>query len=68
MSQLSWRNTSAPVGLAGLTPREVARGLLTQPEFQLMPDPVDSDPFEKIIIKGVISTVVTNYLLQSISC
>ena len=68
MSQLSWRKASAVVGLTGLTPREAARGALTPPEFQLMLDPLDSDPFGKIIIKGEVSTVVTNDLLQSISC
>ena len=43
MSDLSWKKALAAVGLAGLTPREVARGALTWPEFQLMLDPLDSD-------------------------
>ena len=61
MLQLSWKKASAAVGLAGLTPREVARGALTWPEFQLMPDPLDSDPFGKLIVKAEVSAVVTNY-------
>ena len=55
MSDLSWKKASAAVGLAGITPREVARGALTQPEFQLMPDPLDSDPFGQLIVKGEVS-------------
>ena len=55
MSDLSWKKASAAVGLAGLTPREVARGALTRPEFQLMLDPLDSDPFGKLIVKGEVS-------------
>ena len=55
MSDLSWKKASAAVGLAGLTPREAARGALTRPKFQLMPDPLDSDPFGKLIIKGEVS-------------
>ena len=43
------------VGLAGLIPREVARGALTRPEFQLMLDPLDSDPFGQLIMKGEVS-------------
>ena len=51
MSQLSWKKALAAVGLAGLTPREAARGALTQPEFQLMLDPLDLDPFGKLVVK-----------------
>ena len=51
----------AAVGLAGLTPREVARGALTRPEFQLMPDPLDSDPFGKLVVNGEVSGVSINY-------
>ena len=55
MSGLSWKKASAAVGLAGLTPREAAREALTRPEFQLMLDPLDSDPFGKLIVKGEVS-------------
>ena len=68
MLQLSWRKASAAVRLAGLTPREAARGALTQLEFQLMLDPLDLDPFGKVIVKGEVSAVLTNYFIQSISC
>ena len=49
---MSWKKASAAVGLAGLTPREAARGALTRPEFQRMPDPLDLDPFGKLVVKG----------------
>ena len=55
MSDLLWKKASAVVGLAELTPREVARGALTRPEFQLMLDPLDSDPFGKLIVKEEVS-------------
>ena len=55
MSDLSWKKASAVVGLAGLTPREAARGALTQPKFQLMPETLDSDPFGQLIVKGEVS-------------
>ena len=55
MSDLSWKKVLAAVGLAGLTPREAVRGAVTQPEFQLMPDPLDSDPFGKLIVKAEVS-------------
>ena len=61
MLQLLWKKVSAAVGLAGLTPREAARGVLTQPEFQLMPDPLNSDPFGKLIVKEEVSAVLINY-------
>ena len=61
MSQLSWKKASAAVGLAGLTPREAVRGALTRPEFQLMLEPLDSDPFGKLIVKGEVSGVYINY-------
>ena len=31
------------------------RGALTWLEFQLMPDPLDSDPFGQLIVKGEVS-------------
>ena len=55
MSNLSWKKVLAAVGLAGLTPKEAARGALTRPEFQLMLDPLDSDPFGQLIVKGEVS-------------
>ena len=61
MSDLSWKKASTAVGLAGLTPREVARGALTQPEFQLMPDPLNSDPFGQLVVKGEVSGGYINY-------
>ena len=61
MSDLSWKKVSAAVGLAGLIPREVARGVLTQPEFQLMPDPLDSDPFGQLVVKGEVGGTFTLY-------
>ena len=66
MLQLLWKKAYAVVGLAGLTPREAASGVLTRPEFQLMLDPLDSDPFGKLIVKGEVSTVSINQFLQCI--
>ena len=37
---LSWKKESAAAGLAGLTPREAARGAMYRREFQKMPDPL----------------------------
>ena len=37
---MSWKEESATAGLAGLTPREAARGAMYRPEFQKMPDPL----------------------------
>ena len=61
MSDLLWKKALAAFGLAGLTPREVVRGVLTQPKFQLMPDPLDSDPFGQLIVKGEVSGTSINY-------
>ena len=52
---MSWKKVSAAVGMAGLTPREVARGVLTQLEFQRLPDPLDLDPFGKLVVKVEVS-------------
>ena len=38
--------------LSGLTPRKVARGALTCPEFQNMLDPLDRDPFGPVVVKA----------------
>ena len=64
MSDLSWKKALAAVGLAGLTPREVARGALTWPKFQLMPDPLDSDPFGQLVVKGEVSGECINYFFS----
>ena len=56
MLNLLWKKASTSVGLAGLTPREAVRGTLTRPEFQLMPDPLHSDPFGQLIVKGEVSS------------
>ena len=45
---------SAEVGLAGLTLREAARGALTCPEFQGMPDPLD--PYGPVVKEEDVST------------
>ena len=37
---MSWKKESAAAGLAGLTPREAARGAMYCREFQKMPDPL----------------------------
>ena len=47
-----WKKASAVVGLSGLTPREAARGTLTCPEFQNMPDPLNNDPFGPVVVKA----------------
>ena len=61
MLQLSWKKASEAVGLAGLTPREMARGALTWLQFQRMLDHLDLDPFGKLIVKGEVSAVFINY-------
>ena len=58
----SWKKASAVVCLSGLTPREAARGALTCPEFQNMPDPLDRDPFGPVVGKAE----VRNTLLYSV--
>ena len=52
-----WKKASAAVGLSGLTPREVAKGALTCPEFQNMPDPLDKDPFGPVVVKAVVRNI-----------
>ena len=37
---MSWQKQAAAVGLAGLSPREAALGVLYCEQFQLMPDPL----------------------------
>ena len=49
-SWVSWANT-----------KRGSEGVLTWPEFQLMPDLLDSDPFGKLIVKGEVSAVLINY-------
>ena len=44
---MSWAKASAEAGLAGLTPREAARGALTLPQFQQMPDPLE--PYRRVV-------------------
>ena len=49
-SWVSWANT-----------KRGGKGALTQPEFQLMPDSLDLDPFGKLVLKGEVSGVCINY-------
>ena len=58
---MSWKKESAKVDLSGLTPREAARGALTCPDFQNMPDPLD--PYGRVVKEEDVSTV---YNLHSI--
>ena len=53
-----WKKASAVVGLSGLTPREVARGAHTCPEFQKMPDPLNRDPFGLVVVKAEVRNTV----------
>ena len=48
ITTMSWARESAKVGLAGLTPKEAARGAMFLRCFQDMPDPLH----EEIEIKG----------------
>ena len=43
---MSWKKESAQVGLAGLNPLEVARGVMFLPVFQDMPNPLNPQPVE----------------------
>ena len=54
----SWKKASAAVDLSGLTPREAARGALTCPEFQNMPDPLNRDPFGLVVVKAEVRNTV----------
>ena len=54
----SWKKALAAVGLSGLTPREVARGALTCPEFQKMLDPLERDPFGPVVVKAEVRNTV----------
>ena len=47
---------SYQVGLAGLTPSEVVKGVLLCKDFQHMPDPLDSDLFGDVVTKVEVST------------
>ena len=53
-----WKKASAAVGLSVLTPREVARGALTCPEFQKMPDPLNRDPVGPVVVKAEVRNTV----------
>ena len=55
---MSWAKQSVEVGLAGLTQREAARGALTCPEFQGMPDPLD--PYGLVVKEEDVSTPFIN--------
>ena len=58
---MSWKKESAAMGLSGLTPRELARGTLTCPDFQKMPDPLDTDPFGPIVAKAEVRNTVSKF-------
>ena len=62
----SWKKASAVVSLSGLTCREVVRGALTCPEFQNMPDPLDSDPFGPVVVKAEVRNILQCILLCTI--
>ena len=52
-----WIKQSVAVGLAGLTPREAARGALLYKDFQYMlARPLNSDPFGDVLTKVEVST------------
>ena len=36
-------------------------GALTRPKFQLMPDPLDSEPFRQLVVKGEVGGTFTLY-------
>ena len=55
---MSWKKASAAVGLSGLTPRKAARGALTCPKFQKMPDPLNSDPFGPVVVKAEVRNIL----------
>ena len=53
-----WEQASAAVGLSGLTTRKAARGALTCPEFQNMPDPLDNNPFGPVVVKAEVRNIL----------
>ena len=46
------------MGLSGLTPREAARGALTCPKFQNMPDPLDNNLFGPVVVKADVRNIL----------
>ena len=62
----SWKKASAAVGLSGLTPREAARGALTCPEFQNMPDPLNKDPFGPVVVKAEVRNILQCIVLCTV--
>ena len=57
----SWKKASAAVGLAGLTPREAAKGALMCKDFQNLPD-----PFSNVIMEVKVSILLyyTMYVFE----
>ena len=61
---MSWKKESAAAGLAGLTPREAARGAMYRREFQKMPDPLAGvlpDPLAGVKKEDMFMLVSTVY-------
>ena len=58
---MSWEKELAASGLNSLTPREVARGALTCPDFQKMPDLLDTDPFGSVVTKAEVRNTLSNF-------
>ena len=58
--KMSWKKASAAVGLAGLTPREAAKGALMVEEFQKMPDPF-GDLIKEVKVSIVLYSIQTFY-------
>ena len=52
---MAWQKQSAAVGLAGLTPCEVALEALCCEQFQLMPDPLAGVKKEDMVVSALFS-------------
>ena len=58
---MSWKKESAAIGLSGLMPWEVVRGALTCPDFQKMPNLLDTDPFGPVVTKAEVRNTLCNF-------
>ena len=64
---MAWQKQSAAVGLAGLTPHEVALGVLCCEQFQLMPDPLDRVKKEDMfMVVGALFSYSTMYNVDTV--
>ena len=59
--KMSWKKASSELSLAGLIPREAAKGAHMVLNFQNMPDLIGTDQFGAIIEEVKVSTELTEF-------